>query len=675
MTVGMLIPSPRHQNVNEHEHFSESGWQPRTAKPFMLSKRGFWRDLVNSRDRRLGMDRAISRRDFLNGVSAAVGASLLPACAPDAVPTIDSLSTYYPPAETGMRGAHPGSFETAHAAVQGTRWESKRTDEHYDLIIVGAGISGLSSAYIYRRDIDPNARILILDNHDDFGGHAKRNEFTLDGRTFVGYGGTMMIEASKTYPDVAKKLFAELGIDTGRHSEFYHEDLFASHGAGTANFFDEETFGVDHLATGRFGLSEDMPLPESAKAELTRLFADEEDYLAGMTPPERLAILESHSWRDYLEKFGGFGEEVLTFIQKRSHGIWAIGADALPAIVAWDTGYPGFAGMDLGLTEESGDGDNASEEDSGDFYFPDGNASVARLLVRKLVPYVATGNTMEDVVTARFDYSGLDQPDNLTRIRLNSTVVNLRHQGGEFDADVDVTYVSENDSRTVTASKVVWAGYYSMLPHICPDVPEHQVVALTKTVRAPLVYTNVLIRNWQSLAKLGMRRAYCPGSFFQTVMPTHPVSMGDYRYSQLPDEPIVLHLQHIPVTPGVTASEQFRAGKRALLAMPFETFERNLRDQLGRMLGPGGFDPARDIAGITVNRWPHGYAYSIDTDSGDVAWLPSRWQNERRPWLDARSGIGNIVFAGTDGSSNAMTESAIEEAHRAVNSLKERSAE
>jgi len=146
--------------------------------------------------------------------------------------------------------------------------------------------------------------------------------------------------------------------------------------------------------------------------------------------------------------------------------------------------------------------------------------------------------------------------------------------------------------------------------------------------------------------------------------------MGDYRYSQSPDEPIVLHLQHIPVTPGMTASEQFRAGKRALLAMPFETFERNLRDQLGRMLGPGGFDPARDIAGITVNRWPHGYAYSIDTDSGDVAWLPSRWQNERRPWLDARSGIGNIVFAGTDGSSNAMTESAIEEAHRAVNSLK-----
>jgi len=188
-------------------------------------------------------------------------------------------------------------------------------------------------------------------------------------------------------------------------------------------------------------------------------------------------------------------------------------------------------------------------------------------------------------------------------------------------------------------------------------------------VRAPLVYTNVLIRNWQSLAKLCVRRAYCPGSFYPTVMFTHPVSMGDYRFSQSPNEPVVLHLQHIPLAPGLSAPEQFRAGRRALLETGFETFEYHVRDQLGRMLGPGGFDPARDIAGITVNRWPHGYAYSVDEESGDVAWSPKRWQHERRPWVDARQSIGNIVIAGTDAASNAMTESAIEEAHRAVHEL------
>ncbi len=621
---------------------------------------------MDSRDRRLGMDRAISRRDFLNGVSVAIGASLIPACARSGDPIADVPAAYYPPAVTGMRGSHPGSFEIAHAAVQGLRWTAEKTDEHYDLAVVGAGISGLSAAYIYRRDVDPNARILVLDNHDDFGGHATRNEFTLDGRTFIGYGGTMFIEASKTYPAIATQVIRELGIDTDRHSEFYHQDLFASHGVGRVSFFDKETFGADYLATGKHGFGEsigDAPLSATARAELERLFADEKDYLAGMTTAERRAVLESHSWRDYLEKFAGLGDEVLTFVQKWPHGVWAIGADALPAWMAWREDYPGFAGMDLGYDDENGG------EGGGNFYFPDGNASIARLLVRKLIPAVAPGSSMEDIVTAHFDYSGLDLPENLTRIRLSSTVVDLRHQDGKLDADVDITYVSGGKGRTVTANKVVWAGYHAMLPHICPDLPEEQVAAQGSSVRAPLVYTNVLIKNWRSLVNLGLRQAYCPGSFFQGVMFTHPVSMGDYRFSRSPDEPVILHLSHVPLAPGLPAPAQFRAGRQALLETSFETFERNVRDQLGRMLGPGGFDPVRDIAGITVNRWPHGYAYSVDAESGDVAWWPERWRHERRPWVDARQRVGNIAFAGIDAASNAMTESAIEEAHRSVHDL------
>ena len=304
---------------------------------------------MNSRDRRLGMDRAISRRDFLNGISVAIGASLLPACGRNDGPIADPPAPYYPPAETGLRGSHAGSFEVAHATVQGQHWAAEKTDEHYDLVVVGAGISGLSAAYIYRRDVNPNGRILILDNHDDFGGHAKRNEFTLGGRTFIGYGGTMLMDAPNSYPASAKQVIRELGIDFDRHSESYHEYLFASHGAGRVSFFDKETFGADYLATGEHGFSEsvdDTPLSGSAKTELERLFADEEDYLAGMTTAERRAVLESHRWRDYLERFAGLGEEVLAFVQKWPHGVWAIGADALPARMAWSEGYPGFAGTD-----------------------------------------------------------------------------------------------------------------------------------------------------------------------------------------------------------------------------------------------------------------------------------------------------------------------------------------
>ena len=306
---------------------------------------------MDPRDRRLGMDRPISRRDFLNGVGIAVGAALLPACGKSGAPIVAVPATYYPPAATGMRGSHAGSFEVAHAAVSGQRWVGEKIDEHYDLVVVGAGISGLASAHIYRRDVDANARILILDNHDDFGGHAKRNEFMIDDRMLVGFGGTMNITAPRSYPAVAKQVMREIGIPIDRLDEFRSETPYEALEMGSGTFFDKETFGVDYLATERNGGMKDAPLSASTKSELERLFADDEDYLEGMTQAERLAVLESHSWHEYLEKFAGMGEEALTFLQKRSHGVWSIGADAFPAWLAWKEGYPGFAGMEPG--EES----------------------------------------------------------------------------------------------------------------------------------------------------------------------------------------------------------------------------------------------------------------------------------------------------------------------------------
>ena len=477
----------------------------------------------------------------------------------------------------------------------------------------------------------------------------------------------MLMEAPGHYPAVSAEVIRELGIKADRYDDYHHKDLFKSLQVADGTFFDKETFGADYLAVGHNASVEtivDSPLSDVAKAELTRLFTDEDDYLAGMAQVERRAVLESHSWRDYLQKYAGLGDEALTYLQKRPEGVWAIGSDAFPAWMAWKESYPGFMGMELDEDEELG-----GEEHGGVFHFPDGNATVARLLVRKIVPGVAPGNSMEDVVTASFNYSKLDRNENATRIRLSSTVVNLQHQGGKLDGDVDISYVKDDAAVTVTASKVVWAGYHAMLPYVCPDIPEEQLAAQRKSVRAPLVYTNVLIRNWTSFANLGVWQTECVGSFFQRVRVNRPVSIGDYHYPQSPDEPTIVHLQHIPLEPGLSAPEQFRAGRRALLATPFETFERNIRDQLGRMLGPGGFDPARDIAGITVNRWPHGYAYSSDPESGEVAWYPTEWGDKRRPWEDASKSVGNITIAGTDASSDAMTESAIQEAHRAVHSF------
>ena len=549
----------------------------------------------------------------------------------------------------------------------GATWEGEDTGEEYDLVIVGAGISGLSAAYFYRQSMGNDARILLLDNHDDFGGHAKRNEFEIDGRLMIGYGGTMFLESPGGYPDVAKRLISELGIDTQRFYTAFDGDLYSSLGLSRGIFFDKETFGSDHLATGDVtdaDVLKHIPLSGEGKADLVRLLEDKHHYLTDIPPAECLEYLIHTDYQSYLRERGGFGDEVLKVMQSRSKSVWAVGIDAVPCRTAWSSGYPGFAGLDLHVSSYDDD-----VEEPNIFHFPDGNASVARLLVRNMIPDVAPGNDMEDIVTARFNYQRLDDPKSAVRIRLNSTAVRVQHIDNDQKNPLHVTYVRDGEARRIKAGQVVMACYHAIIPHLCPEMPQAQRTLLAKSVRAPLVYTNVLIRNWTSFVNLGFQRASCPGSYHTGVSLDFPVSLGDYSCPKSPDEPMILHLTRVPGQPGLGAREQFTAGKRDLLATSFETFERNIRDQLGRMLGPGGFDPARDIAGITVNRWPHGYAYGVDPETDRVAFEPKQWPEEERSWARASQRFGNISIAATDAASNAMTESAIEEAYRAVSEL------
>jgi len=622
---------------------------------------------MKSTDHKLGMNADISRRDFLNGVSVAIGASLLPG--PSVAQDLgrQDLAGYYPPRLSGMRGSHSGSFEVAHMARDGATWRGEDTDEEFDLVVVGAGISGLSAAYFYRQVMGNTARILILDNHDDFGGHAKRNEFEIDGRLIIGYGGTMNLDSPGGYPEIAKKLIRELGIDTERFYTAFDQDLYSSFGLADGTFFDKETFGTDHLAIGDMAdpdVLQHIPLSEQGKADLVRLLADERHYLDDMPPAEHLDYLVRTDYQTYLRERGGFGEEVLKVMASSSRGNWAVGIDAVPARTAWSDGYPGFAGLNLPVSSYE-----QKVDEPWIFHFPDGNASVTRLLVRNMIPSVAPGEDMEDIVTARFNYQRLDDPRSTVRIRLNSTVVRVQHIDDNLTNQVRVTYVRDGETRSVTSGQVVMACYHAIIPHLCPEMPQSQRAVLSRSLRAPLVYTNVLIRNWTSFVKLGLHEANCPGSYHHNVTLDYPVSLGDYRCPKSPEEPIVLHMTRVPGQPGLSAREQFAAGKKELLATSFETFERNIRDQLGRILGEGGFDPARDIAAITVNRWPHGYAYGFDPAKDRVAFEPSQWPEEQRSWVKGSRRFGNISIAATDAASNAMTESAIEEAHRAVNDL------
>jgi len=639
--------------------------------------------MSESSDRDLGMDRAIPRRDFLDGMSMAAGAAFLarfPLNLPDAHPhpyAPERAPGYYPPALTGLRGSHPGSYEIAHRIRDGglpaMLREARPSGESYDLVVVGGGISGLSAAYFYQKAHGARARVLVLDNHDDFGGHAKRNEFRAAGRLLIGYGGTQSIESPSRYSAEAQGLLSELGIETAKFYTAYDRGFYGRFNLKGGVFFDRETFGADRLIAGlgRRELPEiasadqlkDAPLSDAARASIVRLFNDATDYLPGLTSDAKKAKLEKTSYLDYLREHVKVPSDGLRLFQAWTHDLYGVGIDAVPALDCWGLEYPGFKGLRLEGTSYPGIGLTAAphEEEPYIFHFPDGNASVARLLVRKLVPPAAAGHTMEDIVTARVHYAALDAPHAATRIRLNSTVISAANASN--GQGVTITYARGGKVWTVEAKACVLACWNGMIPYICPELPAKQKEALAYGVKVPLVYTNVALRNWKAFANLGVQSFYAPGCFFTSATLDFPVSLGAYHFSHSPDAPIVLHVLRTPCRPGLPARDQHRAGRGELLATPFETFERNLRDELGRALGSGGFDPARDILGITVNRWPHGYAYEYNS-----LWDPV-WPDGQQPCVIGRTPFGRIAIANSDAGAFAYTNSAIDQAYRAVSEL------
>jgi len=612
---------------------------------------------------------SISRRDFLNGVALTVAAGITPEA------QIAAQPAHYPPALTGLRGHHVGSFETAHAlALENLVFpvDSAPIEERYDLVVVGGGISGLAAAWFYRRAM-PQARILVLDNHDDFGGHAKRNEFTFNGQLIIGYGGSEAIQSPQTlWNKVAKDLLHDLNVDIGQFDTAFDHKLYASLGLSRAVFFAREAFGRDALVSGDphtlsgdnetqpLGNAKPMaefiagfPVSDASKAQLLALYDVSRDPLAGKTLQEKLKLLKITSYRDYLTKICGCSEEAANCFQGRTLEFYGLGCDSVPAADAHEMGYPGFAGLKL-------PGGSAPEwKEPYIYHFPDGNASLARLLVRSLIPAVAPGHSMEDVILAPFDYSKLDIDGQSVRIRLDSTCVHVSNAGDR----VHVAYVRRGALHRIETRHAVLACFNMIIPYIMPELPPPQRAALAQNVKIPLVYTNVLVGNWQPWASLGVHDISAPMSFHSRVKLDFPVTLGGYNHPRDPAGPILLHLVHVPSHPkqALDARTQFRIGRGKLLTMTFNDFEERIRDELDRMLGKGGFSSARDITAITVNRWSHGYSYVANSlfdrdDYTDVL-------------KEARRTVGRVAIANTDAGGDAWAHYAIDQAERAVREL------
>ena len=622
--------------------------------------------------KRLGMDRPIPRRNFVSGVATGlVGMSILSRAFSESSTNFSGVEPAeditggdrdYPPSLTGLRGQYPGSFENAHRARDGGFGSNTHvdidTEEEYDLVVVGGGISGLAASYFFRRDFGDDSKILIIDNHDDFGGHAKRNEFRHKGRVYLVNGGTQSIECPYPYSFTAKSLLKELGITVdGYKAKHENRALYAglTHGV----FFDKEHFLADKLVAGAGSkpwpqFFAEAPLPSSVQYDLIRLFTEERDYMPSLDPLQKADALKKMSYQTYLRDYVKISDTAISYFagdgyrnNKR--------VDTCPAYEAWQgRGLPGFAGMRIeGI---------ATYQSDFEAHFPDGNATIARLLVNRLVPAAVPGShDMSSIVTADVEYSKLDVGDARVRIRLNSTVVLVRHDGEVSRARrVDVIYVKDGKTCRVRGKNAILACFNNIIRFIVPDLPEEQKSALAYASKVPMQYTNVLVRNWRPWKKLGVSTISAPHGYHTYLELDYPVSLGDYRFNQSPDEPIVVRMERNPNAPGLPRKEQQRLGRLDMLNTTFKASELEVRRQLERVLGPGGFDPPNDILALTINRWPHGYAYTYDT-LGDPPFA-----EYERPHIIGHRAFGRIAIANADSGAAAFTNEAIDQAERAV---------
>lgn len=619
------------------------------------------------------MKRKISRREFVSGFAlgaTAIGLTPLEAIGQGLAPASIAGDAAYPPLLTGLRGSQPGSFEVAHAvAREGRRYSppDAQTGPVYDLVVVGGGISGLSAAKFFRDRRDRPSKILVLDNHDDFGGHARRNEFDIDGRMMLCYGGSQTIDGPGSYSPVARQLLKDLAIDVNRFYDFYDQEYFSSRNLREGIYFDKATFGADRLTLNPTGilLGEagndaemraavgEMPISEEDQAAFIRLLEGGVDYLEGMSLDSKRALLRDISYLDFLKNYAGMPESVREIMRDSFLQLTAVGWEAESAMVAADWGFPGT--YELGVKEK------ASRAEPYIHHFPDGNAGVARSLVRDLVPGAIPGSTMEDLVTARADYSRLDSEDAEVQIRLNSPVVDVRHTQDE--RFVDITYVGHGTPLRARARHVILACYNNIIPYICSELPEAQVDAIQYATKIPFVKASIALNNWRAFEAAGYYDMYSPGNvYFKHLKLDFPVSMGDYHYPQGADEPMVVSAWFSPTVRGLPAKAQYRAGRARMLEMTFDDFEDDIVGHFDGMLGAHAFDTERDIAAITLNRWPHGYAYEFEGMG-----VPPGYNRYNGPHIRGRAQIGRISIANSDSEAYAYVDGAIDAADRAVN--------
>jgi len=627
-------------------------------------------------DKALGMDQDITRRDFLNAASLASGGLLLTCATPIQLLAQAALGAASNPANddwTGYGGVgdyanangnttavleaghqiRDGAFENLPANVIDTA-------ETYDCVVVGGGISGLAAALLFQRKAGGGKTCLLLDNHPIFGGEAKRNEFLVDGHRLIGHQGSALFQVN--YPhSFIERFYQSIGLKTPRleYQKWTGPDPEIS--LPTTPYLGSSPYGLYFGA--KFGQAKGVwltdpwrtnlngaPISEKAREELLRYQSP--DPARAQIPEYRgdaiSRRLDTITLEDHLMETHGISREtVRTFLTPDEGGAFGLGPDALSA-------YTAYAFDELGPVLEDGAQ-----------MFPDGNSGIARLIVKTLIPESVVGDhSLEDVCRNNVNFAALDHAGAAARIRLDSTVVWVKHDGDPVKSElVTVAYTRAGKTYRVKARSVVMAGGSWSTKHIVRDLPDDRRAAYAQFYRSPCMVANVAVRNWRFLYKMGI--SGCQwfeglGTFLQ-VRKTALCGADSPTIS--PDSPVVLPIKVLYSRPGHTAEDQGHMGRAEMISTPFREYERQIRQQFNDMFARSGFDASRDIAGIILNRWGHAYASPAPGFYFGKEGKPAPGDVMRA------APFGRIAFANVDLSGMPDHKSSIIEADRAVEQL------
>ena len=605
---------------------------------------------MNDKDKFLGMDHSITRRDFLQGVALSIAASRLGSAQTTPL-------TSYPPLLHGLRGQDPSSTDLGHR-IRDAKTEIPTdvvdTGERYDLVVIGAGLAGLCSSYVYRRERS-SAHILLLDNQDDFGGHARRNTFEWNGTTLIAPGGAFALESPEDSPRGAKEIMESLEIDLEVLEGYRDRDFFKRYGLSYSVFFDPRTYpGIQPTWVNQFY---DIPyreffrrsgIPEDAQRELVNLYTTRRMYITGR---DREATLAGTTWEQFIREVMGLGDNAVRFANLYSTDLVGLGCDAVSALDGFEIG-PGFSGMGgPGFVDRNGIPRYGYRPVH---RFPDGNHTIARHLLKKILPAAVPGeDTMEGIFNSRVRYDQLDRSEHRVRVRLRSLAIRVEQiENGRRVA----VYYTQPDGRVqrVTARGVIVAAWGMAAKHIVPELPAEQKSALEQYRYCSALYINVLLRHWRPIADIGAFQMQWPDGYCTWMHVSDPLLVGDYQPEYHPDKPTVLSMYKYLYTPGLPPSDQMKLGRYEMESKSFEDYEREIRSELNHALGPWGFDAAKDILAITVNRWGHGYNFFQPTPG------------EKPPYEVGRRRVGRISFAGADAGGSPWTQAALQQGRRAA---------